>query len=43
LWSEYLAKEALAGFVDFRIGGQVTRSVVLADDFALLAKEVAVL
>jgi hypothetical protein len=43
LWSEYLTKEALEGVVDFRIGGQVTRSVIFADDVVLLAKEVAVL
>jgi len=39
LYSEYLTKEALEGVVDFRIGGQVTRIVIFADDIVLLARE----
>ena len=38
-----LPKEALEGFVDFKIGGQVIRTVKYADDLVLLAKEEAVL
>jgi len=37
LYSEYLAKEALEGFGDFKIG-QVTRTVQYADDPVPLAK-----
>jgi hypothetical protein len=43
LYSEYLSKESLEGFGDYKIGGQVIRTVKYADDFMLLAKEVAVL
>jgi hypothetical protein len=43
LYSLYLTKEALEGFGDFKIGGQVTRTVKYADDFVLLAKEGTVL
>jgi hypothetical protein len=43
LYSEYLTKEALEGFGDFTIGGQVIRTVKYADDFVLLAKEETVL
>jgi hypothetical protein len=39
LYSEYLTKEALEGFRDFKIGGQVIRTVKYADDLELLAKE----
>jgi hypothetical protein len=38
LYSEYLIKEALEGFGDFKIGGQVIRTVKYADDLVLLAK-----
>jgi hypothetical protein len=39
LYSEYLTKEALEGFGDFTIGGEVIRTVKYADDLVLLAKE----
>jgi hypothetical protein len=43
LYSEYLTKEALEGFGDFRIGGKVIRTVKYADDLVLLAREGKVL
>ena len=43
LYSEYLTKEALEGFGDFKIGGQIIHTVRYADDLVLLAKEEAVL
>jgi hypothetical protein len=43
LYSEYLTREALEGFGDFKIGGQVIRTVKYADDLVLLAKEETVL
>jgi hypothetical protein len=43
LYSEYLTKEALEGFGDFKIGGQVIRTVKYADDLVLLAREENVL
>jgi hypothetical protein len=43
LYSEYLTKEALEGFGDFKIGAQVLRTVKYADDLVLLAKEETVL
>jgi hypothetical protein len=43
LCSVYLTKEALEGFGDFKIGGQVIRNVKYADDLVLLAKEEMVL
>jgi hypothetical protein len=43
LHGEYLKKEALEGFGDFKIGGQVIRTVKYADDVELLAKEKSVL
>jgi hypothetical protein len=43
LYSEYLTKEALEGFGDFKIGGQVIRTVKYADDLMLLAREENVL
>jgi hypothetical protein len=43
LYSEYLTKEALGGFGDFKIGGKVIRTVKYADDLVLLAKEETVL
>ena len=39
LYSEYLTKEALEGFGDFKIGEQVIHAVKYADDLVLLAKE----
>jgi hypothetical protein len=41
--SEYLTKEALEEFGDFKIGGQVIRTVKYADDLVLLAREEKVL
>jgi hypothetical protein len=43
LYSEYITKEALEGFGDFKIGGQVIRTVKYADDLVLLAREEKVL
>jgi hypothetical protein len=43
LYSEYLTKEALEGFGDFKIGGQVIYTVKYADELVLLAKEETVL
>ena len=39
LYSEYLTKEAVEEFGDFKIGVQVIRNVKYADDCVLLAKE----
>jgi hypothetical protein len=39
LYSEYLTKESLEGFGNFKIGGQVIRTVKYADDLMLLARE----
>jgi hypothetical protein len=43
LYSECLTKEALEGFGDFKIGGQIINTAKYSDDFALLAKEELVL
>jgi hypothetical protein len=43
LCSEYLTKEALEGFGDFKIKVQVIRTVKYADDIVLLAEEETVL
>jgi len=43
LYSECLIKEALDGFGDFKIGGQIIHTVKYADDLVLLAKEEKVL
>jgi uncharacterized protein YkuJ len=43
LHGEYLKKEALEGFRDFKIGGQVILTMKYADDVELLAKEKSVL
>jgi hypothetical protein len=43
LYSECLTKEALEGFGDFKIGGQIIHSVKYAADLVLLAKEEKVL
>jgi hypothetical protein len=39
LYSEYLIKEALEGFGDFKIGVQVICNVKYADDLVILAEE----
>jgi hypothetical protein len=41
--SECLTKEALEGFGDIKIGGQIINTVKYADDLVLLAKEEMVL
>ena len=43
LYSECLTKEALEGFGDFKIGGQIINTPKYADDLVLLAKEEKVL
>jgi len=43
LYSECLTKEALEGFWDFKIGGQIIHTVKCVDDLVLLAKEENVL
>ena len=43
LYSECLTKEALDGFGDFNIGGQIIQTVKYADDLVLMAKEETVL
>jgi hypothetical protein len=43
VYSEYPTQEALKGFGDFKIGGQVICNVKYADDLVLLAKEEVVL
>jgi hypothetical protein len=43
LYSKCLTKEALEGFGDFKIGGQIIHTVKCADDLVLLAKEETVL
>jgi hypothetical protein len=43
LYSEYFTKEALEGFGDFKIGGQVIRTVKYADDLVLLDRKETVL
>ena len=43
LYSDYLTKEALEGFGDFKITRQVICTVKYADNFGLLAKEEVVL
>jgi hypothetical protein len=39
VYSEYLTKEALEGFGDFKIGVQVIHTVKYADDLVLLAEK----
>ena len=41
--AKYLTKEALEGFGDSKMGGQIIRRVKYADDLVLLAKEETVL
>jgi hypothetical protein len=43
LYSIYITKDALEGFGDLKIEGQVTRTMKYADDLVLLAKEDMVL
>jgi hypothetical protein len=43
LYSEYLTKEALEWFGDFKIGGKVIRTVKYAYDLVLLVREKKVL
>jgi hypothetical protein len=43
LYSECLTKEALDGLRDFKIGGQITKTVKYAYDLVLMAKEETVL
>jgi len=43
VYTEYCTKEVLRDFGDFKIGGQVIRTVKYADDIVLLAKEKTVL
>ena len=43
LYSKCLTKEALEGFGDFKIGGQIIHTVKYAYDLVLLAKEEKVL
>ena len=43
LYSEYLTKDPVEGFGDFKIRVQVIRTVKYADDFMLLAEEEKVL
>ena len=39
LYSECLTKEALEGFVDFKIGGHIIHTMKYADDLVLLKKK----
>jgi hypothetical protein len=41
-YSEYLTREALEGFGDFKIEGKVIRTLNCGDDLVLLAEEDAV-
>jgi hypothetical protein len=43
LYSEYVTQEALEGFGDFKVGGQIIRTVRYAVDLVLLAKEDTIL
>ena len=43
LYSECFTKEALEGFGDFKIGGQIIHTVKYADDLVLMGKEEKVL
>jgi len=42
LYSEYLTREALEGFGDFKLEGKVIRTLNFGDDLALLAEEEAI-
>jgi len=39
LYAECLTEEALEGFGDFKIGGQIIHTIKYGDDFIFLAKE----
>jgi hypothetical protein len=39
VYREYITKEAIEGFEDFKIGGQVIHSVKYSDDLMVLAKK----
>jgi hypothetical protein len=39
IYGQYITKEALEGFGDFRIGGQVIRNAKYAEKLPLIAKE----
>ena len=43
LYSEFITKEALERFGDFKIGRQILHTVKYADELVLLAKEEKVL
>jgi len=43
LYSECLTKEALEGFGDFKMDGQIIHTVKYADDLVLLAEEIKLL
>ena len=43
LYKECLIKEALEGFLDFKIGGKIINALKYADDLVLMAKEEKVL
>jgi hypothetical protein len=43
LYGEYITKEGLEGFGDFKLGGQVIRSVKYTDGLVLVPKEATVL
>jgi len=43
LYSEYRTKEGLEGFGDFKIGGQLIRSVKYTEDLVLVPKEATVI
>jgi len=43
LYSEYLTKEALDWFGDFKTGGKIIYKLICADELVLLAKEEKVL
>jgi hypothetical protein len=43
LYREYITKEALERFADFKIGEQVIRTLKYADDLVLLARDEKVL
>jgi hypothetical protein len=43
LYSKYLTKEALIGFGDFKVGGEVICTVKYEDNLVLLAKTEMVL
>jgi hypothetical protein len=42
LYSEYLTREGLEGFGDFKLEGKVIRTLNYGDDLSILAEEEAV-